>query len=74
MDRLKSRCSVVHYRAVRGLGPNQLITSAGETGFFFIGDHFSTQKLHFPPILILISCKKCHEVVQILSAQSIPMP
>ena len=28
---------LVQYRAVRGLGPSQLMTSAGEPGFFFVG-------------------------------------
>ena len=33
----KSRDVLVQYRAVRGLGPSQLMTSAGKPGFFFVG-------------------------------------
>ena len=34
---VQSRDVLVQYRAVTGLGPSQLMTSAGEPGFLFVG-------------------------------------
>ena len=54
---IKSRDVLVQYRAVRGLGPSKLMTSAGEPGFSSLvdlGDDFSSQKLHVSPVYLLV--------------------
>ena len=46
--------------ALRGLGPSQLMTLAGEPDFFFVawsvdlGDNFHSQKLHVSPVYFLL--------------------